>query len=287
MNIQTPGGMQLRVRLRGHGNPGLLLIHGFGDGGFVWDTLLRHLGPHTSAALDLRGHGDSQWDPLQRYAVGDHVRDASEVFETLELDDVVLIGHSLGAEVALELTTRFPRRVRGLALVDWSPDPNPRSLTHVQQQFSRQRWQYDSAVEYAAVLAERLPFAQRSTLSAYAAAALRVAAAGMLELKCDPSLSLPVPDLDSGVARARLASLTCAVLLVRGAASGVLPERVARRVAAETPHCRLAVVENAGHAIPLDNPGGLSRAIGEFLTRLDVLPLAAPVPCLAASATLA
>ena len=149
MNIHTPCGSQLNVRLRGRGEPRLLLIHGFGDGSFVWDPILLNLKHYASAALDLRGHGDSQWDPLQRYSVDDHVEDAAHVLDTLRLEDMVLVGHSLGAEVALRLAHRFPIRVRGLVLVDWGPDPNPQSKALVRDQFSGQGWQYASTSEYA------------------------------------------------------------------------------------------------------------------------------------------
>ncbi len=248
----------------------MLLIHGFGDGSFVWDPILLNLKHYASAALDLRGHGDSQWDPLQRYSVDDHVEDAAHVLDTLRLEDMVLVGHSLGAEVALRLAHRFPIRVRGLVLVDWGPDPNPQSKALVRDQFSGQGWQYASTSEYASVLADRLPLAQRSVLSSYAANALRVADSGVLELKCDPALALPNSDPDANVLRTCLRSLNCPVLLVRGAISGVLPERIARRMASETPRCQLKVIENAGHAVPLDNPAGLSAAIAAFLAGLPL-----------------
>jgi pimeloyl-ACP methyl ester carboxylesterase len=269
MNIPTPDGLRLNVRVHGHGPCRLLFIHGFGDGGFVWDPIVRKLGPVATAALDLRGHGDSQWDPLQCYSVNDHVEDASEVFEALRLDDTVLVGHSLGAEVALWLAVRFAKRVKGLALVDWGPEPNFQSMELVRSQFSGQQRQYASIHEYAAVLAERLPLADRTVLLSYATHALKVTDRGTLELKCDPGLALPSPNPDPAALRACLASVGRPILMVRGAISGVLPDRVARRVVAQTPACQLRVVRNAGHAVLLDNPAGLSDALGEFLRSLE------------------
>lgn len=275
MNRECMAETPLHVRLQGRGRPRLMWIHGFGDGGFVWNPVLLNLQPRASALLDLRGHGDSPWDSLQRYAADDHFRDAYGAFESLDLDDVVLVGHSLGAEIALRLADHFRDRVRGLALVDWGPDPNPHGKAMVRQQFTCQRRQYASTVEYVAVLAERLPLAHRSVLASYASNALREVASGVLELKCDPALAFPVQDPDPHTLRACLASLACPVLLVRGAISGVLPQALAQRVAAETPRCRLAVVANAGHAVPLDNPEGLASVLDEFLAQLDLEPAGA------------
>ncbi len=52
----------------GSGSPRLVLIHGMGDGAFVWDELVSQLRVTTSGVtVDLRGHGDSPWDSLRRY----------------------------------------------------------------------------------------------------------------------------------------------------------------------------------------------------------------------------
>jgi len=101
----------------GHGEPTFLLIHGFGDGGFIWIDLLPRLASISRAiAIDLRGHGDSDWDIHSRYSAAAHLDDIDFVIDKLGLTDIVLIGHSLGGEIALRLAARHPKLVRGIII---------------------------------------------------------------------------------------------------------------------------------------------------------------------------
>lgn len=94
----------------------LVCIHGAGMSSVVWMDLLRRFAPGRRVlAPDLPGHGQSErWHDEIHI---DGYRDAvGTVCATLQLNRVVLIGHSMGAAVALRCALAWPDRVAGLVL---------------------------------------------------------------------------------------------------------------------------------------------------------------------------
>jgi pimeloyl-ACP methyl ester carboxylesterase len=136
MKIRSPDGTTLNIRRFGQSPAGTLLLHGFGDGGFVWGPIVRLLQLRGSfIAPDLRGHGDSEWDPQKRYTPEVYAADTEHILQSLELRDLVVIGHSLGASIAIRLAARHPERVRHLVIVDGGPDLRREGLDFLFEQF--------------------------------------------------------------------------------------------------------------------------------------------------------
>jgi pimeloyl-ACP methyl ester carboxylesterase len=94
----------LRVRSGGTGEPVLLLLHGLGATGDVWDGLHRELGgrwPGRWVTPDLPGHGGSA--PLEHYSFGHVAAVVAQVVPAAAR--VVALGHSLGGVIALVLAS--------------------------------------------------------------------------------------------------------------------------------------------------------------------------------------
>ena len=245
---------------------GTLLIHGLGDGAFAWDAFLPYLLRSSSAiTVDLRGHGDSPWDSGQRYEREAYAADVVALLRQLEQPPIVLMGHSLGAEVAIRAAAALPELVRALVIVDGGPELNGRAAQAMAQHLKALPWRYSRPSEFVDVLANRHPLAERAVLESYASSALRRAVDGGFELKADPALrfGLSAPD-DEAIWHA-LHRVACPKLIVRGAASSMLSYNQAQRTAARLTDCRVATVVQAGHSVPLDNPAGLHDMIGPFL----------------------
>lgn len=102
----------------------VLFVHGLGGRASQWHEQLSHLRPRTRAlALDLRGHGRSTVPPDGSCAIGDFAADVNAVADELGLERFVLVGHSLGGSVAIEVARREGHeRVAGLLLVDPNGD---------------------------------------------------------------------------------------------------------------------------------------------------------------------
>lgn len=107
------------------GAPVLLLIHGTRDHARSWDWTARALADRWHVvALDLRGHGDSDWSPDGAYLVPYHIIDLLEMVETLAVPQVTIVAHSFGGNIAARYAGLFPDRVRRIAFVDsLGPDP--------------------------------------------------------------------------------------------------------------------------------------------------------------------
>lgn len=94
--------------------PALLLIHAGIADRRMWDAQVAEFaGTHRVIRFDLRGFGESS-APADPYA---NYEDARGLLDALTVDRAVVIGDSMGGEVALDLTLAYPDRVAGLVLV--------------------------------------------------------------------------------------------------------------------------------------------------------------------------
>jgi N-formylmaleamate deformylase len=114
----TIDGLRLHVRrLRGD-SPTLVMIHGLSDNGACWGRLAAALTPKFEiVAIDLRGHGLSD-APDVGYAPSDHARDVIAAIDALGLGSTTIVGHSLGAEAAMQAARLRPDLVTRLVLED-------------------------------------------------------------------------------------------------------------------------------------------------------------------------
>jgi pimeloyl-ACP methyl ester carboxylesterase len=255
----------------GPGTPTVLMLHGLGDGAFVWDHIAPLLATRTTVtAIDLRGHGDSPHDSEARYDIDAYVEDVLQAFNSrFNGHQVILIGHSLGAEVAIHVASRAREQVRGLTLLDGGPWLNSSAVRHIRDQFLTQPWFHHSVDLFAAELQRRHPLADLQILQRIADRALRPLASGGYELKCDRQLLSAVSDFDDALLWEKLRSFGGPVLVIRGAASAVLSRSSAARVIDKLPDCRLHTVPMAGHAVMLDNPTELLDALKRFLSEIS------------------
>ena len=102
----------------GRGNPQLVFVHGWACDNTYWTNQIDHfLHDHRLLAIDLAGHGESG-ATRSDWSIEALAQDIAEVLAHESLDDVILIGHSLGAAVVVLVAQKAANRVAGVVIVD-------------------------------------------------------------------------------------------------------------------------------------------------------------------------
>ena|SRR6202035_228700 len=267
LGIVQPNGLILHLLQSGRGTRPCLMIHGFGDGGYIWNEFLPTIASHYEAfALDLRGHGDSEWDPEARYDAQAHVADVVHVIRVLNLHRLVLIGHSMGGEIAMRVAMECAKRIVGLVIVDFAPTLDPEGIELVRAEVAASHQTYRCAEDYASWLAERRPLVPKDVLLRLANCALRAQETEGFRLKADPAI-MRLSDDETNL-WTLLPQMNWPVLVVRGVGSALLSRDVAEQMIESMPDARLQSVPMAGHIVMLDNPDGFAGAVRPFLLNL-------------------
>ena len=154
------GGELHLLRWSSEGVP-VILVHGFGNEAHIWDDFAPAIAEtYRVLAMDLRGHGDSDWDAEGRYDYPDHQRDLEAVISKLGFDRVVLVGHSLGGRVCIRYAGDHIDQVAGLVIVDSAPELDPRGIVRISQDVEDHRDpSFESVKQYENYLSTSYPAA--------------------------------------------------------------------------------------------------------------------------------
>ncbi len=136
--IKTDGAT-LHVRVGGRG-PGVVLLHGFGDTGDMWEPLAAALAKdHTVVVPDLRGMGLSS-HPTEGYDKKTQAADIRAILTQLNLDHAAVVGHDIGTMVAYAYAARYPDKTDKLVVID-APVPGIRPWDEIVR--SPLLWHFD------------------------------------------------------------------------------------------------------------------------------------------------
>lgn len=123
--VSGSGGIRLACEVSGDpASPPMVLLHGLGERAALWRPVIPALAGHFRVyALDMRGHGDSDWPGS--YSFQHMTDDVIAAAGDLGLGKFTLMGHSMGGAVALLVAMRHPELVERLIVEDVVP-PYPR-----------------------------------------------------------------------------------------------------------------------------------------------------------------
>ena len=259
----------------------LVFIHGFGNDAHVWDEIAPAVAPYyRTLALTLRGNGDSGRSAEPGREPEALVRDIESALAALQVERAVVVGHSLGGRVSLQLAARNPALMAGLVLVDFAPELDARGTTRIRDEAMAQSRRTDRSFatvdEYLRLLEVLYPAARSATLAKLARHWTRQRPDGRYELKQDRRPPRMPSEGEIAQIRERsrqeterlwkaLREMPCPTLLVRGAASDVLSTDVAERAEECLPRGQLVVIPLAGHSVMLDNPEAFTAALTGFV----------------------
>ena len=105
-------GVQIHYESGGSGSPALVFIHGWNCDRSYWSAQLPFFAAtHQVVAIDLAGHGDSGIN-REEWSMANFGDDVAAVADALQLEDIILVGHSMGGPVALEAARLLKGRVK-------------------------------------------------------------------------------------------------------------------------------------------------------------------------------
>jgi pimeloyl-ACP methyl ester carboxylesterase len=118
LKVPSADGVPIAYEVHGQGAPALVLVHGWSCDRGYWKDQIEYLGAQYQLVLvDLAGHGDSG-TARKDYTMPAFGADVAAVVDSLKLDRVVLVGHSMGSDVVVEAAKLLPGKVAGLVFVD-------------------------------------------------------------------------------------------------------------------------------------------------------------------------
>lgn len=254
--LQT-NGINLNYHEQGQGEPHLFL-HGLGSQGEDWGFQVPFFASsYRVITVDLRGHGASD-KPAGPYSVAMMAEDVVGLLDALNVESAHIVGLSMGGMIAFQLVVDRPERVRSLVIVNSGPALVPRSFGEkllVQQRLLLARLFGPSRT--GKFLSKRLfpkpeqealreQFVERWAMNdrdAYLAALQAIVGWSVMD---------------------RIGEIRCPVLIVSGDRD-YTPMEAKREYMARIPGAEFFLVEDSGHATPIDQSDVFNRAVLKFL----------------------
>jgi pimeloyl-ACP methyl ester carboxylesterase len=116
--VLSPDNVHIEYRVMGQGDTAVLLIHGWASDANYWKEQLDVLKAHyTVVPINLAGHGGSSSNRSE-WTIANYAADVAAVAKELPNPHLVLVGHAMGATVALAATPLIGARVQGIIAVD-------------------------------------------------------------------------------------------------------------------------------------------------------------------------
>ena len=282
--VHLPDGADLYVEEAGPmSSKGAVFIHGSALRTDVWHYQMPGVGDHRLVFFDLRGHGRSQPKGEQDFTIENLARDIEAVIEDSELKEVVLVGHSVGGMIALQMagsrTDWLGSRIKGLVLLNTTYRPA-----------------YDTSIGGAVVSKvervirhpidtlgghhhsiERLRKIVRPTDSVFLAVAFAAfgprASAKQIDFTYDMTSDTSADVLFDLVKSYRdydvtdkLGDLTVPALVLAGSHDRLTVPKASEYLAQHLPKAELQVFENCGHMTMLERHDDFNAMLDRFLT---------------------
>lgn len=264
------------------GRPAIAYCDGIGCDGYAWRYLREHLAARRSVHSHYRGHGRTPAPADRaRVRVEDLADDVAAVLDDAELPRAVIIGHSMGVQVALETYRRHRAKVAGLVLVCGAPSHPLRTfrgsaaleqlLPKIQRVTSRlpsvvnqlTRWVLPTklAYEVASLFEIQRELVRPADFMPYLEGMSRV------DIRLFLAMLAAAGEHD---AEDLLPAVDVPVLVISGGRDGFTPPERSRVMAQVIPRANLVEIPDGSHTAPIERPDVVCEAVSHFLaTRID------------------
>jgi pimeloyl-ACP methyl ester carboxylesterase len=253
----------------------LLCLHGLTRNSRDFADLAERYSPRFRVlALDFRGRGSSDYDPLpMRYNPLTYASDVLELLDSNGIDQAVFVGTSLGGLVTMTMAAMAPQRIAATILNDVGPDVDAAGIDRILSYVGNDRRfrSWDEAAD--AIAANQGGSFDLYTHEDWVKMAKRNCREEKGEIRFDYDMAIaepfkasgPTPKVDMWPLFQALARKP--LLVVRGAKSDLLTPATVARMQEVAPDAKFALVEGVGHAPELNEPEAVV-AIDAFLSSL-------------------
>jgi pimeloyl-ACP methyl ester carboxylesterase len=278
------------IELRGHGGLRLvgsvagpddgfpvLLLHGGGQTRNSWGRALDALAASgaRAVAIDMRGHGDSDWSPDANY-LPEHfaadVENAARGFSAKSNDrPVLLVGASMGGIAAMVATPNLGNLVAGLVLVDIVPDMRMDGARRILDFMNSAPDGFASLNEAADAVSAYLPHRPRPALAEGLKRNLRQQPNGRWTWHWDPRMLSEVlndVELVKGGLDAAASEITAPTLLIRGLLSDIVDDEGVDHLRGLVPHLEVVDIADAAHTAATDDNDAFVASVLAFANRI-------------------
>ena len=255
-------GINLHYEIVGQGEA-LLFLHGLGSQGEDWATQIPFFArQYQVITADMRGHGQSD-KPPGPYSVPMIAGDVIDLLDHLEIDTAHIVGLSMGGMIAFQLVVDRPDRVRSLVIVNSGPALVARTAGEwllIQQRLLLA--QLFGPARTGRFLSQRLfPKPDQSWLRAQ-----------FIERWAQNDRDAYLSSLRALVGWSvldRIGEIECPVLVISGDRD-YTPIELKREYTARIRDAQFVLIEDSGHATPIDQTDEFNNVVLKFLERVSV-----------------
>jgi len=268
--VNVPAGGHVSGVFWGDGPPQVVFLHDIGESARAWDAVALTAG-RPSLAVDLPGHGRSDWRRDGRYEPGKLTSAVAEAIRSFAPRAQLVVGSGLGGHTALALRRRQPRLVPRLALVSTLPGSGP-ALAQGEPGPER----FGSPAEALAALTARRPERSAQSLRREIAYELIRDEDGSWAWRHHPGSLPPAPPGGDAAAGgpgvadealwAELGQLGAAAALIRGDWDGPLSAADLARLQERAPGVQVITIPGGGTDVVATQPAALAAALNQLLT---------------------
>lgn len=240
----------------------VVFLHGAGMDHTVWQQQSRALahGGYNVAAVDLPGHGESE-DLPGIENIADYADWVVGFLNAAGVAKAVLVGHSLGGSIAIDLAARHPGRVEALVLIGVGQEMKvaPQLLDDTKNNTGR-AWDFITAYTHGKPTHAGGAPTPGQWMMGSAMALLHACPGEVLHRDfkvCDGWDGKPL-----------VKAITCPALVTTGRGDRMTPPKVVAALAGAIPDARYQVFEHAGHMVQTEDPRGLLKVLKDFLAGL-------------------
>lgn len=276
----SPDGLRLYYRdypSENTSRPPLICLHGLTRNSKDFHQFALKMTPtHRVLSLDMRGRGQSDYDPVyMNYQIPTYVEDIKAFLAHENLSEIIAVGTSMGGLISMTLGIMQPKLMKGIILNDIGPEIDPRGISRISKYVGRstpvKSWSH-AIMAVRAVSGSLFPDYTSEEWEEFTRNCFKEREDGRVIADYDPLIGVAIAETPRKTIPMNLWPLFQAlaltpVMALRGENSDILSAETLERMAFEHPDCTAVTIANRAHTPDLREDHS-QQEIAEFLERL-------------------